>query len=91
MASKEDICRKIEQVIPEAGKCGIDYKVEYDDTNHCWAVDMQESGHHLKTFIEKFEAEECIGNEKCIPVGVQIGQLKENLKLYHKCATSKVL
>lgn len=40
MASKEDICRKIEKIIPEAGKCGIDFKVDYDKANHCWAVDL---------------------------------------------------
>lgn len=91
MASREDICRKIEKIMPEAGRCGIDFNVEYDKGNHCWAVDLQESGHHLKTFIEEFEAEDCLNKDRCIPVGVQIGQLKENLKLYHECATSKIL
>ena len=91
MASKEDICRKIEEIIPEAGKCGIDFKVEFDKSNHCWAVDFQESGHHLKTFFEEFEAEDCLGKEKCISLGLQVGQLKENLKMYHDCATSKIL
>ncbi len=91
MASKEDLCRKIEEIMPEAGQCGIDFKVEYDDSNNCWAVDLQESGHHLKTFIEDVEATDCLGKEKCISVGLQVGQLKENLKKYHESATSKVL
>ncbi len=91
MASKNDICRKIEKIMPEAGRCGVDFNVEYDNANHCWAVDLEEGGHHMKTFIEELEAEDCIGKDKCIPLGVQIGQLKENLKLYHNSTTSKIL
>ncbi|WP_136808616.1 hypothetical protein [Desulfosediminicola flagellatus] len=82
MATKEDICRKIEQVIPEAGKCGIDYSVEYDKINHAWSVDLQKGGQHLKTFIEDEEAQSCLNKDKCIPVGLQIGQLKRNLGLF---------
>jgi hypothetical protein len=91
MASKEDLCRKIETIMPEAGKCGIDFKVEYDKSNHCWAVDLEDGGHHLKTFIEDVEAQDCLGKEKCISVGLQIGQLKENLRMYNESATSKIL
>ena len=91
MASKKDICRKIEELIPEAGRCGIDFQVEYDDANHCWSVDLQEGDHHMRTFVEEFEAEDCLGKEKCIPLGLQIGQLKDNLKLYHDATTSKIL
>jgi hypothetical protein len=91
MASKQDLCKKIEKIMPEAGKCGIDFKVEYDQSNHCWAVDLLEKGHHMKTFIEEAEAQDCLGKEKCISVGLQIGQLKENLKMYHDSASSKIL
>ncbi len=91
MASKQDLCRKIQEIMPEAGQCGIDFKVDYDKRNQCWAVDLQESGHHLKTFIDDVEAQDCLGKEKCISVGLQIGQLKENLKMYHQVATSKKL
>lgn len=82
MATKEDICRKIEQVIPEAGRCGIDYSVEYDKKNHAWTVDLQSGQQHLKTFIEDDEAQNCVDKDRCIPVGLQIGQLKRNLRLF---------
>ena len=84
MASKEDVCRKIESIIPQAGKCGIDFLVEYDKANHAWAVDMKDGDHHLKTFVEDVEAEECLDKDRCIPLSLQIGQLKNNLKLYHQ-------
>lgn len=82
MASKEDICRKIEEIIPEAGRCGRDFRVEYDQENHAWYVDLQQGRFHLGTFIEDTEARSCLDKEKCISLGLQIGQLKRNLKLY---------
>lgn len=85
MATKEDICRKIEEVIPEAGKCNIDFRVDYDDEMQAWAVDLQDGNQHLKTFIEDIEAENCLDKDKCLSLGLQIGQLKQNLKLYKHC------
>jgi len=84
MISKEDICKKIEEIIPEAGKCGIDFNVEYDEDNQAWAVDLHEGRMHLKTFVEDTEADSCLEDEQCISLGLQIGQLKRNLNLYHQ-------
>jgi len=83
MASKEDVCKKIESIIPEAGKCGVDFQVAYDQDNHAWTVDLKDGNQHLKTFVEDVEAEDCLGKERCIPLSLQIGQLKHNLELYH--------
>jgi hypothetical protein len=82
MASKEDICRKIEKIMPEAGKCGRDFSVEYDSSNHAWVVDLHQGRVHLKTFVEDTEAENCLAGDRCIPLGLQIGQLKRNIDLY---------
>lgn len=84
MASKDDICRKIESVLPEAGRCGIDYSVEYDEQNRAWAVDLRKGEQHLTTYIEDAEATSCLENDKCIPLGLQIGQLKRNIDLLQK-------
>jgi hypothetical protein len=83
MASKQDICKKIESVLPEAGKCGIDFQVEYDTKNHAWAVDLQDGNQHLRTFLEEIDAEDCLGKDRCLPLSLQISQLKHNLELYH--------
>lgn len=85
MTSKDEICRKIEEVIPEAGRCDIDFHVDYDKDNHAWVVDIQEGRHHLKTFVEDNEADECVDSDRCLPLGLQIGLLKHNLKLYRHC------
>lgn len=85
MATKNDICRKIEEIIPEAGKCNIDFSVEYDKQNKAWAVDLHRGNQHLKTFIEDNDATDCLEKNKCVPLGLQIGELKRNLRLIGQC------
>lgn len=84
MLSKEQICKKIEEVIPEAGHCGIDFDVQYNDDAHAWQVDLKDGEQHLTTFIEESDAERCLDKGKCLPLALQIGQLKRNLNLYHE-------
>lgn len=85
MMNKKQICRKIEEVIPEAGKCDVDFHVEYDEKNKAWVVDLQDGSHRLRTFLEDHDTEECLERDHCLPLGLQIGVLKHNLKLYHHC------
>lgn len=82
LKNKDAICRKIENILPEAGTCGLDYTVEYDDKRGAWTVDLKRGDQHLRTFVEDIEAEDCLEKERCIPLGLQVGQLKRNLKLY---------
>ena len=81
MATREELCRKIEEVFPKAGACGIDFEVEYDEDVSAWAVDLHRGEHHLRTFIETEEADSCLAGKKCIPLGMQIAQLKHNFDL----------
>jgi hypothetical protein len=81
MASRQDLCKKIQEVYPDAGVCGIDYDVSYDEELKAWAVDLHRDAHHLKTFIEIEEADSCLEGKMCIPLGLQIAQLKRNFDL----------
>lgn len=81
MTTREELCRKIEEVFPKAGACGIDFDVEYDENVSAWAVDLHRGEHHLRTFIDTEEADSCLEGEKCIPLGMQIAQLKRNFEL----------
>jgi hypothetical protein len=81
MVTKEELCKKIEDVFPKAGVCGVDYEVEYDQTVKAWAVDLHHGQHHLRTFIETDEAASCLEGKSCLPLGMQIAQLKHNFDL----------
>ncbi len=81
MVTKEQLCKKIETVYPQAGACGIDFDVEFNEKNNAWEVDLHHGEHHLKTFIEVDEAENCVEGKACIPLAMQIAQLKRNFDL----------
>jgi hypothetical protein len=81
MISKQELCTKIEEVFPDVGVCGIDFDVEFDEETKAWAVDLHHGSHHLKTFIEIDEANSCIEGNACIPLAMQVAQLKRNFEL----------
>ena len=83
MYSKETLCKKITEVFPDIGTCGIDLSVDYDADQKAWVVDLQKDDHHLKTFLEIPEADKCMEGRQCVSLGLQIAQLRENLGLIH--------
>ena len=81
MITKDALCKKIEDVFPKAGSCGVDFDVEFDDDVQAWTVDLHHDGRHLRTFVDVDEASVCLEGRLCIPLGVQVGQLKYNFDL----------
>jgi len=80
MHTKEELCEKIKAVFPEIGACGINLKVDYDQGNKAWVVDLKKDQHELKTFLEDSEAQECMDGKQCVSLGMQIGQLRKNIE-----------
>lgn len=80
MPTKEELCAKIKTVFPEIGTCGIDLKVDYDQQNQAWVVDLKKGNHELKTFLEENEAQQCMEGKQCVSLGIQIGQLRQNIE-----------
>jgi hypothetical protein len=81
MVTRQELCKKIEEVFPDAGLCGVDFDVNFDEKNKAWAVDLHHGTHHLKTYIEIDEADNCLEGKSCLPLGLQVGQLKHNFDL----------
>jgi hypothetical protein len=80
MVTKEALCAKIKELYPDIGECGIDIKVEYEESKKAWVVDLKKDDHALKTHLEVEEADACMLGKQCVSLGIQIGQLKENIK-----------
>ena len=80
MHTKEELCEKIKAVFPEIGACGINLKVDYDENNKAWVVDLKKDKHELKTFLEDSEAQQCMDGKQCVSLGLQIGQLRKNIE-----------
>lgn len=80
MYSKEELCDKIRAVFPDIGACGIDIRVDYDQENKAWVVDLKKDNHELKTFLEMNEAQQCMDGKQCVSLGLQIAQLRQNIE-----------
>ena len=80
MYTNKQICEKIRAMYPEVGACGIDINVEYSKKNTAWIVDLKKGGRQLRTFLEPEDANVCMEGKQCIGMGLQIHQLKDNIK-----------
>jgi hypothetical protein len=80
MHDKNELCERIRQIYPDIGECGINVDVEFDEKKQAWVVDLKKDQHELKTYLEPDDAALCMEGKQCISLGVQIGQLKENIK-----------
>ena len=80
MIDKEELCKKIADIYPDIGRCGIEVQVEYDETQKRWVVDLKKNGQELKTFLEDGDAEKCLEGIQCVSLGIEIAQLRGNIE-----------
>jgi hypothetical protein len=80
MIDKEELCKKIIELYPDIGECGIDVKVEFDEDQNTWVVDLKKDRHELKTFLEQGDAENCMTGKQCVSLGIEIAQLKDSIE-----------
>jgi len=80
MYTKDELCKKITDIYPDIGQCGIDIDVSYDDEKKAWVVDLMKDSHELKHYLNIPEADECMEGKKCVPLGLEIAQLKKNIE-----------
>lgn len=79
MIDRDELCRKIKEIYPDIGECGIDVNVAFDQANQRWTVDLKKDSHQLKTFLEKGDAELCLQGKQCVSLGIEIAQLRGNI------------
>jgi hypothetical protein len=80
MHDKKELCEKIKSIYPEIGECGIDVDVNWEETKKAWVVDLKKDHHELTTHLEPEDADGCIEGKQCVSLGLQIAQLKANIK-----------
>jgi beta-xylosidase len=79
MIDKETLCRKIIELYPEIGACGIDVDVNHDDEKNVWIVNLKKSGHELMHHLEHLDADQCLDGKQCVSLSLEIAQLKKNI------------
>ncbi|MEN8256881.1 MAG: hypothetical protein ABFS09_03360 [Thermodesulfobacteriota bacterium] len=80
MLNSEELCKKITDIYPDIGTCGIDLDVVYSDEKKAWVVDLKQKEHHLLTYLEADDARKCLEGKQCVSLGLQIAELVSNIK-----------
>lgn len=80
MIDKNELCRKITEIYPDIGQCGIDVGVEFDEPSRRWTVELKKDSHQLKTYLEEDDARLCLEGKQCVSLGIEIGQLRSNVE-----------
>jgi len=80
MHNKKELCKKIREIYPEIGECGINIDADWDEDKNAWIVDLKSKGHELTTYIEPEDANGCMDGKQCVSLGLQIAQLKANIE-----------
>lgn len=82
MYDRTEVCRKITEILPELGSCGLDLNVFYDDRLQVWRVSYDEEGRHALTFLEEEDVERCLSGRECLSLGLMAHQLRERSCLF---------
>ena len=77
---KNLLCKKIQEIYPDIGECGIDISVNFDDEQKRWTVNLKKGDHELKTYLEQGDAEKCINGVQCVNLGIEVAQLKDSIQ-----------
>ena len=80
MVTSKELCKKITDIYPDIGTCGIDLDVVFSDEKGAWAVDLKKKDHHLLTYLEAGDAQKCLEGKQCVSLGLQIAELVSNIK-----------
>jgi hypothetical protein len=70
------LCNKIKEIFPDIGACGIDVRVEWDDSVKRWTVYLEKGDKVAKTYLEDEEIKMCLEGKQCVSLAIQIGQFK---------------
>ena len=80
MYNSIELCKKITDLYPDIGTCGIDIDVTKDEEQNSWVVHLRKDDHQLNHFLEYKEAELCMEGEQCVSLGLEIAQLKNHIQ-----------
>jgi hypothetical protein len=54
--------------------------VDYDQAKKVWVVDLKKDRHELKHHLEQEDADLCMEGKQCVSLGLEIAQLRDNIK-----------
>jgi hypothetical protein len=79
--AKEDLERKLLEIYPEIRAFGLSLSLEFDKQKDAWVVSFEKGGHKRHAFLDKKDADSCIGGNVCIYLGMLIAQYIKDMEL----------
>ena len=77
---KKSLAGKLLEMYPEIRKHGLQLDLELDDSKGVWVVTLSKGEHRLSTFLEIRDAEACLKGDRCVYLGLQIGEFVNNFE-----------
>jgi hypothetical protein len=77
----------IYELHPEIVQHAMNLSASFDETQNAYVLKFSRGGHELNTYLNKEDADECMGGKKCIHLGVQIAQFLDDFE--HLTSTLK--
>jgi len=79
--TKEDLTKKLLEMYPEIKAFGLSLSLEFDKGKDAWVVSFEKGAHKRHAFLDKKDADSCIGGNACIYLGMLIAQYIKDLEL----------
>ena len=64
--NKEELCKKIQEIYPDIGQCGINLDVTYDEEKKAWAVNLERKGKRLSHYLDEEDIKACMEGRKTV-------------------------
>lgn len=77
---KKALARKLLEMYPEIRNHGLHLDLSLDDSRGVWLVTLTKEEHRLSTFLEIKDAEACLQGDRCVYLGLQIGEFVNNFE-----------
>ena len=79
--TKEDLKTKLLEMYPEIETFGLSLSLEFDKGKDAWVVSFEKGAHRRHAFLDKKDADSCIGGNVCIYLGMLIAQYIKDMEL----------
>ncbi|MFP3866858.1 MAG: hypothetical protein ACLFUU_01680 [Desulfobacteraceae bacterium] len=78
--TNETLRSKIAEMYPEIPQHNIDLSLDFNQEKNAFIIKLKKDHHELTTHLEKKDADACMEGNKCVYLGVQIGQFVKNFE-----------
>ncbi len=76
----ESLQDMIYELHPEIVQHALNLSVIFDEAQNAYVLKFSRGGRELNTYLDRQDADECMGGKKCIHLGVQIAQFLDDFE-----------